>query len=65
MIRVCRNCSHVDNDKLEKMLPGHIQVECIGECGQHAGKIFGYINDQFVLKDTEQEFFEAVKSVHL
>jgi hypothetical protein len=38
-------------------------VECIGECGQHEGKSFGYINDELVIKDSEQEFFEAVKSM--
>jgi len=60
MIRVCPNCTDVDIDKLEELVPGNLEVECIGECGQHEGKFFGYINDELVIKETEQEFFEEV-----
>lgn len=62
MVRVCPNCSNVDIDELTELLDGDIEVACIGECGQHEGKSFGYINDELVIKDTEQEFFEAAKS---
>ncbi|AIF51085.1 hypothetical protein [Pelosinus sp. UFO1] len=61
MIRVCPNCTDVDIDKLEELVPGNLEVECIGECGQHEGKFFGYINDELVIKETEEEFFEEVK----
>ncbi|GMB00281.1 hypothetical protein [Pelosinus sp. IPA-1] len=60
MIRVCPNCTDVDIDKLEELVPGNLEVECIGECGQHEGKFFGYINDELVVKETEEEFFEEV-----
>ena len=60
MIRVCPNCTDVDIDKLEELVPGNLEVECIGECGQHEGKFFGYINDELVIKETEEEFFEEV-----
>lgn len=60
MIRVCPNCTDVDIDKLEELVPGNVEVECIGECGQHEGKFFGYINDELVIKETEEEFFEEV-----
>jgi uncharacterized protein YuzB (UPF0349 family) len=60
MVRVCPNCTDVDIDKLEKLVSGNLEVECIGECGQHEGKFFGYINDALVVKDTEEEFFEEV-----
>ncbi len=63
MIRVCPTCSNVDVDKLEELVPDNVEVECIGECGQHEGKSFGYINDELVIKDSEQEIFEAVKSM--
>ncbi|WP_378956969.1 hypothetical protein [Pelosinus sp. sgz500959] len=62
MVRVCPNCSNVNVNELEKLIPGNLEVECIGECGQHEGKFFGYINDELIIKDTEQEFFESVKS---
>jgi uncharacterized protein YuzB (UPF0349 family) len=61
MIRVCPNCTDVDIEKLEELVPGNLEVECIGECGQHEGKFFGYINDELVIKETEEEFFEEVK----
>lgn len=60
MIRVCPNCTDVDIEKLEELVPGNLEVECIGECGQHEGKFFGYINDELVIKETEEEFFEEV-----
>ncbi|MBP2627056.1 MAG: hypothetical protein H6Q68_1767 [Firmicutes bacterium] len=63
MVRVCPTCSNVDIDKLEKLVPGNLEVECIGECGQHEDKSFGYINDELVIEDTEEEFFESVKSM--
>lgn len=63
MVRVCPTCSNVDVDKLEELAPDNVEVECIGECGQHEGKSFGFINDELVIKDNEEEFFEAVKAV--
>ena len=63
MVRVCPNCSNVDVDKLEELVPGNLEVECIGECGQHEGQSFGYINDELVIKESEQEFFAAVKAL--
>jgi len=63
MVRVCPSCSNVDVDKLKQLISdSNLEVECIGECGQHEGQSFGYINGELVIKDTEQEFFEAVKS---
>ena len=63
MVRICPNCSHVDSSKLESIVAsGEISVECIGECGQHEGKSFGFINDSLVIKDTEAEFIQAVKA---
>jgi len=64
MVRVCPDCSNVDLDKLGKLVPAdNLEVECIGECGQHGGQSFGCINDELVITDTEQEFFESVKSM--
>ncbi len=64
MVRVCSNCTAIDIDQLEKLIQGELEVECIGECGQHEGKFFGYIDDELVITDTEEEFFEEVK-VHI
>ncbi len=62
MVRVCPSCSHVDVEKLQDMLQElDLQVECIGECGQHEDQSFGYINDELVIKDSEEEFLDVVR----
>lgn len=64
MVRICPNCSNVDSSMLEGIVPkGELEVECIGECGQHEGKSFGYIDDQLIIKDSQEEFIKAVKAV--
>ena len=63
MVRVCSACSNVDVNKLEEVAPDNVAVLCIGECGKHEGKSFGFINDELVIKDSEEEFFEAVKAM--
>lgn len=63
MIRVCPTCSNVDVDKLEEIAPDNVAVICIGECGKHEGKSFGFINDELVIRDSEADFFEAVKAM--
>ncbi|CUH95822.1 hypothetical protein P22_1902 [Propionispora sp. 2/2-37] len=65
MIRVCPNCSNVDLEKLHAFLPeNELTEECIGECGQHEDKSFGYIDEELVIKETEEEFINAVKAVY-
>lgn len=65
MVRICPNCSNVDSSLLEDIVPeDELELECIGECGQHDDKSFGYINDELVIKDTEAEFIAAVKAVY-
>lgn len=65
MVRICPSCSNVDSSMLEGIVPsGKLTVECIGECGQHEGKSFGYINDELVIKDSQDEFIAAVKAAN-
>ncbi|GFZ30786.1 hypothetical protein CSC2_13120 [Clostridium zeae] len=62
MIKVCPNCSGVDVEELKKSVgEENLYLGCIGLCGQNTGKSFGYINDQLVIKDSSEEFIEAVK----
>lgn len=63
MIKICPNCSNVSETELAKIVSAdQLEVECIGECGQHEGKSFGYINDELVIKETEKDFLDAVKA---
>lgn len=65
MIRVCPNCSNVDVGKLQALLPeNELSEECLGECGQHEDKSFGYIDEELVIKETEEEFIKAVKAAY-
>ncbi|WP_026887620.1 hypothetical protein [Clostridium beijerinckii] len=62
MIKVCPNCSGVDVELLKNnVLEENLYLGCIGLCGQNKGKSFGYINDELVIKDSAEEFLEAVK----
>jgi len=62
MIRVCSVCSNVDIDKLRDVVfEEDIEVGCIGECGLHDGKIFGYIDNELIIKDNHEEFIEAIR----
>lgn len=63
MVRVCPNCTEMDINALEQLVPGNLEADCIGECGQHEGEFFGYIDDELVVKDTEEEFFKTVESM--
>lgn len=65
MIRICGVCSNISAERLRKEFPNqHVEVGCIGQCGQHQGFSFGYINSDFVLKDNEEDFIqEVIKSV--
>lgn len=63
MIRICPNCSNLDSSMFEGIVPqGELVEECIGECGQHEGKSFGFINDELVIKDSQEKFIAAVKA---
>lgn len=63
MIRVCSVCSNVDIDKLRDVVfEEDIEIGCIGECGQHDGKVFGYIDDKLIIKENHEEFIEVIRS---
>lgn len=64
MIRVCDSCSEVNVAELKKVVAkDDLHIGCISLCGDNAGKAFGYINDELVIKDTSEEFIDAVKAV--
>lgn len=62
MVRICPTCSGINSDSLKDIISEErIEEGCIGECAQHEGKYFGYIEDRLVIKDTEEEFIQEVK----
>ena len=59
-----RSCSRVNVEELQaNFSEENLYVGCIGICGQHEGKSFGYINDELVVKDSSSEFIEAAKLI--
>lgn len=61
-IEVCANCSGIGADRLRGK--GSVKVGCIGKCRakfpELAGKVFGFVNGEFVVTDTEEAFLQAV-----
>ena len=65
MIRVCSNCSNVDIEILiEKVGTSQVEVGCLGECGQHSDSVFGYVDDAFVIEETEEAFLKKATDLN-
>ena len=67
-VRVCKKCSGFDVAELK----GKVKVKdhstgCIGRClakePELNGKVYGFLNDEFVVCDTKEEFFEKVEAI--
>lgn len=63
MISICPCCSRVDYEKIEKMFgEDNVEVGCLGKCEPIPGKSFGFIGDDFIVTDTEEEFINLIKN---
>jgi len=67
-VRVCKKCSGFDVAELEgKLAPEDYTTYCIGKCKRHnpklEGKVYGLINDKFVVCDTKEEFFAKIAAI--
>ena len=67
-VRVCKKCSGFDVAELK----GKVKVKdhttgCIGRCLSKElelkGKIYGYLNGEFTVCDTKEEFFEKIAAI--
>ena len=67
-VRVCKNCSGFDVAELK----GKVKVKdhttgCIGMCAKGhpelAGKVYGYLNGEFVVCDTKDELFAKIATL--
>ena len=62
MIRVCPYCSNIDVNKLKETVgEENVKTGCIGACRAFSKEAVGKINGELVIKQTEEEFFEACK----
>ncbi|MCL2351033.1 MAG: hypothetical protein FWC55_00725 [Firmicutes bacterium] len=67
-VRVCKKCSGFDVTELKGLVKAKDHsTGCIGKClGSHpklAGKVFGFLNGEFTVCDTKDEFFAKVKEI--
>lgn len=62
-VKVCKKCSNFDVTELEGMVK-HYKTGCIGKCARKCpelqGKIYGYLNGNFVVCDTKEQFFAKI-----
>jgi len=67
-VRVCKKCSGFDVTELKDFVKvkdhstGCIG-KCLPKCPENAGKVFGYLNGEFTVCDTKEEFFGKVKEI--
>ena len=66
LVRVCKKCSGFDVKELGSLLDDkQYSTGCIDKClkkkSKLAGKIYGYIDGEFNVCDTKEEFFARVK----
>ncbi len=61
-IEVCGNCSGITVEELAKH--GKAKIGCIGKCARKnpdiQGKVYGFLNGEFTICDTSEEFYEKV-----
>lgn len=65
-LKVCKKCSGFDVEELKgKVKAKDYTTGCIGRCSaknpELAGKIYGFINGEFKICDTKQEFFALIE----
>lgn len=67
-VKVCKNCSGFDVTELKgKVKSKDYTTGCIGKCASKnpelAGKFYGFLNGEFVVRDTKEAFFAEIEKV--
>lgn len=67
-VKVCKRCSGFDVTELKgKVKTKDYSTGCIGKCSSNSpeleGKIYGYLNGEFVVSDTKEDFFAKIAEV--
>ncbi len=67
-VRVCKKCSGFDVTELKgKVKAKDYTTGCISRClgrePELAGKVYGYLNGEFTVCDTKEEFFEKIEAL--
>jgi len=67
-VRVCKKCSGFDVAELKGIVKSKDHsTGCIGKClpknPELKGKFFGFLNGEFTVCDTKEEFFGKIKEI--
>ena len=67
-VRVCKKCSGFDVTELKgKVKAKDHTTGCIGKCAARFpelnGKVYGFLNGEFVVCDAKEEFFEKIAAI--
>ena len=67
-VRVCKKCSGFDVTELKgKVKVKDMSTGCIGKCAvrnpELVGKVYGFLNGEFTVCDTKEEFFQRIADI--
>jgi len=67
-LKVCKKCSGFDVTELKGVLKTKDYTtgcigKCLGKCPELEGKVYGFMNGEFVECATKDEFMEKVKAL--
>ena len=67
-VKVCKKCSGFDVEELKgKVKSKDYTTGCIGRCigrsPELKGKIYGFLNGEFTVCDTKEEFFKKIEAL--
>ena len=64
-IEVCEYCSGLDVAEIKKKVK--VKIGCIGKCSKKCpelcGKVYGFLNGEFTVCDTKEEFFAKIDAL--
>jgi coenzyme F420-reducing hydrogenase gamma subunit len=67
-VKVCKKCSNFDVTELKgKVKTKDYTTGCIGRCSakcpELAGKVYGFLNGEFVACESKEEFFTKIAEI--
>ena len=59
-IRICSRCCKLSKSDVQ-IEAAQVTDRCIGVCGQHRGKYFGYVDGKLAVFENKAEFLDYIK----
>lgn len=62
MVKICKCCSNINVEQLMEVVDAsEIEFGCIDHCGEHSDKVFGIINEELVVEESQDAFIARMK----